>query len=165
MDSQVIVLRMVFSTPGRIRFHLAPEAKAIPDLDDILAIEGVKETSFNKLTKSLLIVYNHKIFSIKKLITALKQKIPKLRIIEKGRHGKKIERELPSHQLYKLGRKINKDLATKTKGRIDMFSLVLVLSLVWGVEELVRKPIMPKWYDILRFSQSLYTEIEIEEEV
>lgn len=165
MNSTAMTLKIIFSAPGHVRFRLAPEAKKNPDLDSILTIPGVKETSFNKLTKSLLIVYNHKVLTSQKLIEALKEKLPKLRIIKKVKHQKEIKKGLPSHQIYKLFKQINKNVLVKTKGQTDIFSSVLVISLVWGIEELIRKPVIPKWYDILRFSQSLFTEIEIEEEM
>lgn len=164
-NSQVLQLRIVFSSPGRIRFHLSSDTKEIPNLDDILNIKGVKETAFNKMTKSLLIIYDKKILAVKQLLATIRQKIPKVKIISKERHKKVEQLELASHRLYKTFRKINKDVGVKTKGRVDIFSSALILSLVWGMEELIRNPVMPKWYDILRFSQTLFTEIEIEEEV
>lgn len=165
MDSSALTLKIIFSAPGRIRFRLTPEVEEIPNLDDILSIAGVKETAFNKLTKSLLIVYNRHILTMKELLAVLKQKLPRLTIIKKVKHHQEVKKELPSHQLYRWLRKINKEVAAKSKGQADMFSLALILSLTWGLEELIRNPVMPKWYDILRFSQSLFTEIEIEEEM
>lgn len=64
------------SLPGRIRFRFAPTKEDVPDLDVILQVPGVAQVRFNKITKSLLIIYDVGALSEEELSSQLRNTLP-----------------------------------------------------------------------------------------
>ena len=70
------ILRILHTLPGRVRFAFKETKKDTPDLDKFLAISGVEEVTFSKITKSLLIVYDKKATSEKIVFSEIKTLFP-----------------------------------------------------------------------------------------
>lgn len=76
-------VRVAHASPGRIRLKFGAEKSDIPDLDNFLAIVGVQEVSFNKLTKSLIVRHDREV-PTERVLDAI-EKIPYLEL--QGRIG------------------------------------------------------------------------------
>lgn len=143
-------------SPGRIRFHFDSAKQDVPNLNALFEISGVEEVSFNKLTKSLLLVYATTALSEKSLFSHIRKKLPNLRLsLKKSRsRDNALDGNLLSQWIYDSGTLINKKVNALLSGSADLTSIVPTLLIAWGLEELIKNPMMPKWYDILRAAGS-----------
>lgn len=137
--------RIIFSIPGRIRLRL-PES---PDLDKILEIKGVKEAVFNDITCSLLINYE-KSLSEKLLLSEIKKKIPDMKVLPDS--GK----SWLSQIVLKAAKQTNRKTRAATKGYADISSVIPSLFALLGIEELIRKPGFPHWYDFFWYALNMF---------
>lgn len=154
-------LEIVHTLPGRVRFQFKSETIGIPDLDDFLKIPGVKEASFNKITKSLLILYDQKKLNLEKLISEIQKRMPNLEILKAQSQKDTASLDFfPTDDLLtdiicQTAGRANKYVNLKTKGQVDLTSLVPSGLLLVGLEELIRKPCMPRWYDLWWFGYNI----------
>lgn len=155
-------LVVVHTIPGRVRFHFKSSKAEISVLDDFLKIPGVKEITFNKITKSLLIIYDREILTIELLLSNIQEGNPDLGI-SKGRLPNDIDSSeiflsdnLLRDKFYKTAIGANKKINIKTQGRADLTSLMPAGLLLLGLEELVRKPVMPSWYNMCWWAYSIF---------
>ncbi len=73
--------QVVSATPGRVRLKFPSEKMGVPDIDALLDIDKVERVTFNKITKSLLIIYDNKL-SLKKLLSEIENNIPEIKIVK-----------------------------------------------------------------------------------
>ena len=149
-------LRVISIIPGRLRLRFKPDKKDEPDLDKFLAIRGVEEVTFNKITKSLLVIYNAKIISKDELFKEIEKVLPEIKLCFNSEDLEQIENNALSHMIYSSVGKINKRTNKALKGYADFTSIIPTAFLLWGIEELIRNPVMPRWYDILRAVESMF---------
>lgn len=83
----------------------------------------------------------------------------KRKIFKKKIQERKIQEDLLSKLIFEITKEANKNIRTKTKGHANLNSMIFVGLLLWGIEELIRNPVMPKWYDIMRAAQSAFYDI------
>lgn len=141
--------------PGRIRLRFPSEKKGTPNLDDFLRIKGVKEVIFNNITKSLVIVHDPKTINMNKLLSEIEERNPQINIVKE----KIIENGHPdilSQLVFQTAKDVNKNISMKTGGFADITSIVPSFFFLLGMEELVRKPVMPRWYDLMWYATNIY---------
>ncbi len=146
-------LWIVQDIPGRMRLKFQAGIRRIPDLDAILGIAGVEEVTFSKLTKSLLITYDINAMNSTGLLARLQRIIPRAKLQKGGTFGADRGGNLLSEFIYGATSGVNRRLNLATKGYVDFTSIFPTLLTAWAAEELIRNPVMPKWYDIARAAQ------------
>jgi hypothetical protein len=149
-------VRVASVCPGRIRLRFRPEKADIPNLADFLNIEGVEEVSFNKNTKSLLILHDEKV-PTEKVLDEM-GKIPYLEL-QKGEpelNDPPLTDDALSSMVYQFGEKLNERVRDGTKGHADLASLAPSLLFLVGAVEMFRKPVMPRWYDLWWYALNMY---------
>jgi len=149
-------LRVINAIPGRVRLRFRADKEEQPDLDKFLTIRGVEEVTFNKITKSLLVIYNAKIISKDELFKEIEKAFPKIKLCFNSEDPEQIENNTLSHLIYSSVGKINRRTNKALKGYADLTSIIPTAVLLWGIEELIRNPVMPRWYDILRSAESMF---------
>lgn len=156
-------LEIVHAASGRARFQFKPEETGIPNLDDFLKIPGVKEVTFNKITKTLLIIYDEQKLNLEKLISEIQGRMPGFEILKTGLQKDKsnvssevIHDDLLSELIHNVVVGANQNINRKTKGRADLTSIIPSALFLLGTEELIRRPIMPRWYDFWWFSYNIF---------
>jgi len=149
-------LWVINTIPGRVRLRFRTDKSDEPDLDRFLTIRGVEEVTFNKITKSLLVIYNAKIISKDELFEEIEKALPKIKLLFNSEDSEQIENNALSHLIYSSAGKINKRTNKALKGYADLTSIIPTAFLLWGIEELIRNPVMPRWYDILRAAESMF---------
>ena len=153
------LLEVVHSIPGRVRFTYKSTKAEISILDDFYKIKGIKEITFNKITQSLLIIYDREIITIEQLLSKIQEGNPDLDISKERLPNNSSDILLTNNLLldkfYKTAIGTNKKINKKMKGRADLTSLVPSGLLLLGLEELIRKPVMPRWYDLVWWSYTL----------
>ena len=139
-----------------MRFRFASDRQEILDLDVILEISGVEEVSFNKITNSLLVTYDTAVLSEKALLSRIRKRLSGIRLSLKTAGGKdpRADGNLLSQLLYHGGSRTNAAVNGALGGLADLTSIVPTGLIVWGLAELIRNPVIPKWYDILRAAES-----------
>ncbi|MBU1858258.1 MAG: hypothetical protein KKC28_14870 [Verrucomicrobia bacterium] len=156
-------LWVVNAIPGRVRLRFRADKKEDPDLDKLLKIKGIEELAFNSITKSLIIIYREKVIVKEKLLKEIEKALPGTKIcfhsekenVKPEETAMSIEGNMLSHNMYALLRKMNKSTHRGLKGYADLTSMLPAILFLWGIEELIRNPVMPKWYDILRSAESM----------
>ncbi|MDP8214351.1 MAG: hypothetical protein RAO92_06590 [Candidatus Euphemobacter frigidus] len=151
-------LWIVQDIPGRMRLKFRAEIRRIPDLDAILGIDGVEEVTFNKITKSLLIIYDKAVLDSKELMPRIKRIIPRVKLQPGETSGSDMEGNLLSQFIYGTATGVNRRKNRATRGYADFTSIVRTLLIAWAIEELIRNPVMPKWYDIARAVQAMFAQ-------
>lgn len=165
-----MVKKTELGTPKRFKLTNHDTSKATfiaegleeADLDKILEIETVSETVYNKKTKTLTISYNKNI-PLVKLFEEIKLRIPQATFYKISENQQE-NGTLASTIIQDLLKKGDNTVLNLTKGHADSQDLIFISTLGMALEELMRNPIMPKWYDWLRFSQGAYTNIRIKQE-
>lgn len=147
-------LWIVSTIAGRIRLRFRAGKEEQPDLDRFLAIRGVEEITFNKITKSLLIICNKEIIPKDRLFKEIEKAFPNIKLCFDSEE-QETEGNALSHLIYSSVGKINKRTNKALKGYADLTSIIPTAFLLWGIEELIRNPVMPRWYDILRSAESM----------
>jgi len=155
-------LEIVHALPGRVRFRFKPETVVIPDLDAFLKIPGVEEVTFNKITKSLLIIYDEQKLDLEKLISEIQGRMPGLGISktplpkdENNVSSGVLSDDLLSKTIYNAVAKANRGVALKTRDLADLTSIIPSAFILLGVEEMIRRPVMPHWYDFWWYSYNI----------
>ena len=149
-------LRVIQTIPGRVRLRFRADKSDEPDLDRFLTIRGIEEITFNKITKSLLVIYSAKIISRDELFKEIEKAFPKIKLLFNQEDPEQIENNALSRLIYSSTGKINKRTNKTLKGYGDLTSIIPAAFLIWGIEELIRNPLMPRWYDILRSAESMF---------
>lgn len=153
------LLEVVHAIPGRVRFNYKSSKTEISAIDDFYKIPGIKEITFNKITQSLLIIYDGEINTLEQLLSKIQEGNPDLEISKERLPINSSEILLSNNLLldliYKTAIGTNKKINVKTKGRADLTSLLPSGLLLLGLEELIRKPVMPRWYDMVWWSHTL----------
>ena len=149
------LLRVISTIPGRMRLRFRADKSDEPDLDKFLTIRGIEEVTFNEITKSLLVIYNAKIISRDELFKEIEKTFPKIKLCFDS-EKQEPEGNALSHLVYSSVGKINKRTNKALKGYADLTSIIPVAFLLWGIEELIRNPVMPRWYDILRAAETMF---------
>lgn len=149
-------LSVLHAMPGRVRFRLETGGKDIPDLDAIVDIPGVEEASCNKMTNSLLVTYDTAILSEKALLSRIGKMLSDIPLPPRtpGGEDPRPDVNLLSQWIYHSGSKTNAAVNGALGGLADLTSIIPTAFIVWALEEFIRNPVMPKWYDILRAAQS-----------
>jgi len=149
-------LWVLHKMPGRVRFRFSDGEQGMPDLDVILEIPGVEEVSFNKITNSLLVTYDAAALSEKALFSHIRKRLPNTRVFLKTPAGEDphADGNLLSQWIYHGAGRTNAAVNGAFGGLADLTSIIPTAFIVWALEELIRNPAMPKWYDILRAAQS-----------
>lgn len=153
-------LEIVHVLPGRVRFQFKP-GETIPNLDDVLKIPGVKEVAFNKITRSLLIIYDEQKLDLEKLISEIQERMPGFRISRSQKDENNVSSEvmdddLLSELIHNVVAGANRNVALQTKGLADLTSILPSALFLLGTEEMIRRPVMPRWYDFWWFSYNIF---------
>lgn len=155
-------LEIVHALPGRVRFRFKSEKVGIPDLNDFLKISGVKEVTFNKITKSLLIIYDRRKLNLEKLILEIQERMPgfeiskaQLREDENDAPSGVPSDDLLSEMIYNVVAGANRSVALKTKHQADLSSIIPFALVLLGAGEIIRRPVMPHWYDFWWYSYNI----------
>ncbi|MBE3036610.1 MAG: hypothetical protein IMZ52_01255 [Actinobacteria bacterium] len=148
-------LWVISTIPGRMRLRFRADKSDEPDLAKFLTIRGIEEVTFTEITKSLLIIYNAKIISKDELFKEIEKTFPKIKLcFDSEEQG--IEGNALSQLIYSYVGKINKCTNKSLKGYADLTSIIPTALLLWGIEELIRNPVMPRWYDIMRAAETMF---------
>lgn len=149
------VICVASACPGRIRLKFGPEKTETPNLGDFLGIEGVKEVSFNKLTKSLVVLCDEEVPTEKVLEAVGKISYLELRRDEPELNDPPVE-DVLSSRIYETMGGLNEKVREELKGYVDLTSLAPSFLLLLGAVELFRKPVMPRWYDLWWYALNMY---------
>ena len=152
-------LNILSDIPGRVRFQFKEKPKKMPNMDKLLEIEGIKEVTYNKITRSLLILYDSKYISLAQLLVNLKNKISGIVISHLLKDSKQASfpiENLISRTVYETVRKANKKTNQTMKGYADLTSLAPGILFLLGMGSLFVNPIIPKWYDFLWYSYNVF---------
>lgn len=149
-------LYLLKTMPGRIRFCFSEGKTKAPNLDAFLKIPGVEEATYNKLTKSLLLIYDEKVISKKSLFREIEKRFPNLELHLEPKGQPRAHSNVLSYLIYSTASDINRGVNRRFKGYADFTSIIPSVFLLWALEELIRNPVMPKWYDLLRFADAWF---------
>lgn len=152
-------IKIVHISPGRIRLQNDAFLERIPDLDALLEIPGVTEVTYNKLIGSLTLLFPSTDIISEQVLERIKSKFPRTQFVKaliptEGLSEKDLN--TLSKMMYDGFWKLNQGIRKGLGGHADLTSLVPLLFTLWGLEELIRNPIMPRWYDILRAADSTF---------
>lgn len=159
-------LEIAHAIPGRVRFQCKYANKSnegsFPNLDNFLKIPGVEEVVFNKITKTILVMYDQNKLNLSNLITEIQKKIPHIKIspIDPSKNRTSFDDDtsiesLFSNIIYKLGADLNKSVYSKTGGRTDLVSTTAVGLALVGLIEMIRRPVAPRWYDFMWYAYNI----------
>ena len=147
-------LHIVRTVPGKVRLRFEKDRQQDPDLNQFLMIHGVTEVTFSRITKSLLLIYNTSMTTAEKLLEEIK-KFPEIELRVSWEKGPTQKTNSLSHVIYTSTSEANRLTNNLFKKRADLTSIIPVALLIWSAEELIRNPVMPKWYDIFRAGESM----------
>lgn len=158
--NQKTPLWVLFNTPGRARFCLGTGKdgkKDAPNLDDCLGIDGVSDVSFNKVTRSLLVIYDADVLSFDGLVGEMEKRMPYVKVIwHPPPHYMEAGETLMSSLVLGAGKNLNQYTRKKLRGSADISSMAPVLLSLLGIGELVQNPVVPKWYDFFWYATNMY---------
>ncbi len=149
------LVSVAHALPGRIRLSFPSEKKGVPNMDDFLGINGVKEVTFNNITKSLVIVHDPKTINVNKLLSEIEERNPQINLVKEN-PVEEAQPDILSQMVFETAKNVNKDISKKTEGFADITSIVPSFLFLLGMEELVRKPVMPRWYDLMWYATNIY---------
>ena len=147
-------LKILHHIPGRLRCSMAAVGEGPPNLNRYLKLPGVQEVMFNPITNSLLIVYDRQTISEREFLRQLRQRLPGVSITTSKKPANPDVTNDLSVVLYTALQSVNASVNKSFRGAADLTSLLPILLLLWGVEELIRRPITPRWYDLFRMAES-----------
>ncbi len=158
MQEDKEVVRIVASSPGRLRLKFLPGNTQVPDLDRFLLLPGVTEVRYRRLTGSLLILYDSTHCDFNELVLQITQHYPSLAIVSIPRDP--AERELPkdllSSFMYRSSEAINRTTHRKTFGAMALTSIVPVAFFTWAVVAAISRPSLPQWFELYREGSFLW---------
>ena len=141
---------------GRIRFKFSDNYNKELDLNRFLEIGGVLEVTFDKMTKSLVILYEENIINFRRLLDKISIKFPKLKIIDDNKYQENGYSNLLSQLIVGNTTKVNKKVYSASKGAVDLGSLAPAGLFLAGIGRLLSKPVMPNWYDLVWWSYNSF---------
>ena len=139
-------------SPGRVRLRLEPKHEVEVDLNTLLEIPAIRELTFRKFTRSLLILYDAGRIDLRELIQSIEIRYPDWRIETPtdGEFEKKYPRNLVIGQFFYYVGRFDREIHRQTSGNLDLGTALFLFYLVWGSWEFLRAPVRPKWYDIFK---------------
>jgi len=148
---------VVHSVPGRVRLRLDPESPQ-PNLDDFL-IDGVKKVAFNKITKSVLMVYDDTIPS-ESLLSGIEEKMRPIVILrEEPRTGEAINDENRVGQaIVRRAGEINERVSAATNGLVSGESLFPLSLIGLGVVGFLQQDDLlgPPWWSLVWWGFNIF---------
>jgi len=149
------------SIPGRVRLCFKEDRKRAPNLDRFLEIPGVKEVTYNKITKSLLIIYDKEAISLKKIFFQIEKRMPisiiqgKMKRLENPL-GEGDKGSLLSQAVYEVAKKTDETFRKGTVDHADIGSLIASALVATGVIDFFRRPELPSWDDLIWYGINMF---------
>lgn len=153
--------RLMNYTPSKTVF--AVENFEEKDIDRILDISKVTEVAYNK-EKLILEISTEDGFSLHTLLKEIKLKIPES-VFYKDNGSPQNNPTYASTIISNFIDKGDASIAQMSKGFVNSQDIIFLGSLGMSIEELIRNPVMPKWYDWFRMAQSAHTNIQTKQEI
>lgn len=149
------------SIPGRVRLRFKEDEKKVPNLDRFLEISGVREVTYNKITKSLLIIYDKEALSLKKLFSQIEGRMSISIMQEEMKSlenplGEGDKGSLLSQAVYEAAKKTDETFRKGTVDYADIGSLIASALVVTGVIDLFRRPKLPSWDNLLWYGVNIF---------
>ena len=133
---EVDTLRVVHSVPGRVRLRLGPETSE-PNVDDFLQIDGVEEVSLNRVTRSVLMVYDDKV-PLESVLSGIEEKMPPIEIVREELQARGATGEdLLGQAIVRTAVKLNGSVNAGTKGVASAASLFPLSLIAVGFVQII----------------------------
>ena len=145
-------IRLSSFSPGRVRLRFEPEHEADLSLQALFEIPTIHELSFRKFTGSLLILYDAGRINLKELINSIENKRPDWNIEtpSEWEFDKEYPRDLVLGRFFYYTDRLDREIHRQTSGNLDLKTTLILIYLTLGMWEFLRKPVHPKWYDIIK---------------
>lgn len=149
------IFRLISITPSKISF--IAENLEESEIEDVLNIDLVSQVIYNKKTKLLEI--DHTNLPIVELLKKIKSVIPQTVFYENNPSTQ--DNLTPASTIIEnLTMKGDNVIKNLFRGYADSQDLIFLFTSGMAIEELIRNPIMPKWYDWARMAQSAHSDIK-----
>lgn len=147
-----IKIRLSSFSPGRVRLRFEPEHEADLSVQPLLEIPTIHELTFKKFTGSLLILYDAGRINLKDLIKNIENKFPdwSIETPSEWEFDKEYPRDLVLGRFFYYMDRLDREIHRQTSGNLDLKTTLILIYLAWGTLEFLRKPLRPKWYDIIK---------------
>lgn len=152
----------IHSVPGRARLRFSKQAAKIPNLDKLMDVKGIEEVTYNKITKSILIIYDENILSFEELLGRIKEKISRIEILQEklqriGKPGSEKDMgSLLSQTVYKGAKKTDIAFRKATGNYADIASIIATFLVTYGIVDLFRRPEIPSWDDLVWYGMNMF---------
>ncbi len=150
------VFRLVSITTSKISF--LAESLEESEAEQILNIDLISQVVYNKKTKLLEI--DHTNIPITELLNKIKLIIPQAVFYENDNRSTQHNSTPVSTIIENFTKKGDDTIKNLFRGYADTQDLLFLFTSGMAVEELIRNPIMPKWYDWARMAQSAHSDIK-----
>lgn len=144
------------SVLGRLRLRFSEDYDKMPNIDKFLEIAGITDVTFDKITKSLVILYEENIITLKRLLEKIPQKFPTLKIVDGRKYYKNGYSNLLSAFIIDKTKKANTKVHSASKGAVDLGSLAPAGLFLAGMGRLLSRPVLPNWYDLMWWSYNSF---------
>lgn len=156
------VFKLIYNLPSKTKFSV--DGLEESEIEKILEIESVSAVIYDIKTRQLEINHNNT-FPFMTLLEGIKLKIPKA-VFHKNSDGE-IQNDIThtSTIIQNLTKKGDDAVKNMFKGHADSQDLLFLFTLTMAAEELIRNPVMPKWYDWFKIAQSVHSDIQTKTEL
>lgn len=121
--------------PGRVRFNIVSlknnETKLAIVNKQIPKIEGVASVQVNKISGSVLILFDKDRLEPELLCAAL------IRLLDLEKELEKIPKPIISKELKEMGNSLNRAVFEKTGGIIDLWTAIPILLIIFGIRKIL----------------------------
>jgi len=148
--------RLLDITPLKISF-IAENLDEL-EIEKVLNIDFVSQVIYNKKTKLLEI--DHTNLPITELLKTIKSIIPGALFYENDNLLTQNNITPAATIIENFTQKGDDLIKNLFKGYADSQDLIFLFTSAMAAEELIRNPIMPKWYDWARMAQSAHSDIK-----
>lgn len=148
--------------PGRVRLRFPHEKADIPELDGFLKIIGVQEVTYNKVTKSILILYDVNLLTLEELFSEIEEKMPQVEI-----QGEKLE-QIKSHLVeedngsllprivHAKSKRLDKVFRELIGDNADIGSLIAAVLVITGIVDLFKRSKLPSWDNLIWYGANIF---------
>ncbi len=153
------IFRLVNITPSKISF--IAENLEEQEVEKVLNIDLVSQVIYNKKTKLLEI--DHTNLPVTELLKKIRLIIPQSVFYENNNQS--VQKTPTSTIIENLTQKGDDAIKNLFRGYANSQDLIFLFTSTLAVEELIRNPVMPKWYDWARMAQSVHSDIKTKIEI
>lgn len=150
------IFRLVSITPSKISFIAENLEEA--EAEKVLNTELISQVVYNKKTKLLEI--DHTNLPLTELLKRIKSIIPPAVFYDHDNQSPQHNLTPASTIIENFTKRGDDTIKNLFRGYANSQDLIFLFTSAMAVEELIRNPVMPKWYDWVRMAQSAHSDIK-----